>query len=259
MICIYKLIIIDDEHSICNGLCNYFPWEHVGFEVAAHFDNGKEALQYVMENKIHAVLTDIRMPVMDGIEFARQIAEKNLPVKIVFLSGYKDFEYAKNAIEYGVRSYILKPAKYSGLFETFTKVRLELDKEAYAFIPGKNAKKAIDEKFSVIDSVKIFVANNVRDITLEKAAEHCRLNPYYLSSLFHQQTGEKFYDYVLRIKMEAAARLLMDTNDKIHEISLSVGYANANSFSRAFKNYYNINPKEYRSSNSICTARSAEK
>ncbi|NMA67608.1 MAG: response regulator, partial [Clostridiaceae bacterium] len=73
----YKLIIVDDEKSIRNGLCNYFPWEQTGFETPVQFDNGKSALNFLMKNKVHVALTDIRMPVMDGIEFAKQISERN--------------------------------------------------------------------------------------------------------------------------------------------------------------------------------------
>jgi len=246
----YKLIIVDDECAIRNGLCSYFPWHDIGFEVVASFENGMQALEYIKKADIHAVLTDIRMPIMDGIELTRCIAEVKPSIKIVYLSGHRDFEYAKSALDYGVRSYILKPTKYENIFDTFTKLRLELDRE-YTLFPEKNDKAAIPVKLNVIESVKDYISNHVGDVTLENAAAHSRLNPYYLSSLFRQQTGEKFSDYVLKVKMDTAAKLLSETDNKIYEISLAVGYTSANSFSRTFKNYYNISPKDYRRAQDI--------
>ena len=243
----YKLIIVDDECAIRNGLCNYFPWGDIGFEVVTSFENGKLALDYLNANMVDVVLTDVKMPVMDGIELAKQIFESGLHTKIVFLSGYRDFEYAKSALDFGVRSYLLKPTKYEKIFDAFTKLRLDFDKERSA---GRSLEKedytVPGAKINIIDCVKAYVSENIKDVTLEGAAVYCRLNPHYLSSLFRQQVGEKFSDYVLKIKMQTAAKLLVETNAKIYEISLRVGYSNANSFSRTFRNYYNISPKSFR-------------
>jgi len=244
----YKLILVDDEIEIRNGLKNYFPWQDIGFEVIGTFGNGKQALDFLMHNHVDVVLTDIRMPVMDGIELIRKMKEMKIDAVCLLLSGYKEFEYAKNALELGVKNYIVKPTKYQQLCEVFTMLRMELDQKNL----NEQDRIGNDDSFKnantqLIEKVKSFVNKNYRELTLEKAAEHVRLNPYYLSSFFHQQAGEKFYDYVLRIKMKNASELLRKTNKKIYEISEMVGYTNANSFSRTFKNFYNLNPKEYRS------------
>ena len=244
----YKLILVDDEIEIRNGLKNYFPWHDIGFEVIGTFANGKQALNFMMQNSVDVVLTDIRMPVMDGIELIRKMKEMDIDAVCLLLSGYKEFEYAMSALEMGVKNYIVKPTKYQQLCEVFTKLRMELDqKKLNDQDKIGNIGSFTDANAQLIIKVKSFVNRNYCDLTLEKAAEHVRLNPYYLSSFFHQQTGEKFYDYVLRVKMENASELLRKTNKKIYEISEMVGYMNANSFSRTFKNYYNLNPKEYRS------------
>lgn len=244
----YKLILVDDEIEIRNGLKNYFPWHDIGFEVVGTFGNAQQALNYIAQNDVDVVLTDIKMPVMDGIELIRRIKELNADIECILLSGYKEFEYAKSAMELGVKNYIVKPTKYQQLCEVFTKLHMELDRKT---LSGQNKPEESDDSkdanAKLIEKVKSFVNQNYKELTLEKTAEHVRLNPYYLSSFFHQHTGEKFYDFVLRIKMKKASELLRKTNKKIYEISEMVGYTNANSFSRTFKNYYNLNPKEYRS------------
>ena len=115
----YRLIIVDDEFEIRNGLSRYFPWESVGFEVAAVFENVRGALDYIRRNPVDVVLTDIEMPGMSGIELARVIHEQRLPVKVIFLSAYKKFEYARDAISYRVVHYITKPTVHSEIFEVF--------------------------------------------------------------------------------------------------------------------------------------------
>ena len=102
----YRLIIVDDEFEIRNGLSRYFPWESVGVEAAAVFENARGALDYIRRNPVDVVLTDIEMPGMSGIELARVIHEQRLPVKVIFLSAYKKFEYARDAISYRVVHYI---------------------------------------------------------------------------------------------------------------------------------------------------------
>ena len=77
-------------------------------------------------------------------------------------------------------------------------------------------------------------------------AEYVHLNPYYLSTFFKQQTGEKFSDYVQRVKMEVAANLLERGDQNVKEVAVAVGYTNPNSFTRAFRQYYQCNPKDYR-------------
>lgn len=94
----YRLLIADDEYEIRTGLANYFPWDTVGFEVADLCSNGVEALSFIEKQTVHAVLCDVKMPIMDGLTFAKLLREKYPDVKLVFLSGYKDFEYVRKAL-----------------------------------------------------------------------------------------------------------------------------------------------------------------
>lgn len=91
----YKLIIVDDESSICEGIAACYPWAEMGFEVSGTFPNGKNALDYIERYLVDVVLSDIRMPKMDGLELASAISKGYPNITVVLLSGYAEFEYAR--------------------------------------------------------------------------------------------------------------------------------------------------------------------
>lgn len=248
----YRLIIVEDESEIRSGLCSCFPWEELGFEVVATFENGKQALDYILKEKVDAILSDVKMPVMSGIELARIICMYNFPIKIVFISGYQEFEFAQKAMKYGVRYYITKPAKYDEIIEIFSLIKKELDaqkadKSAILKEHIKESLPTLDNIDNVIDVIKNYIERNYKEATLETAAKLVYMNPYYLSRLFKQKTGKNFSDYLLEIRMKKAMELLKIPLYKTHEIGEMVGYKNPKNFTRAFKKYYGKPPSEFSS------------
>jgi len=250
----YKILIVDDEPRLRNGISNYFPWNEIGFEVVAEAGNGKEALEYIENNSVDVVFTDIKMPVMSGIDLAREIYNRGLNIKVIFLSGYKDFNYAQEAINYNVKNYVLKPTRYNELAEVFTKIKNDLDKESESRRAVEQPVKApefygIHEK--IITTVKEYVREHYNEVSLENVADLVHLNAFYLSKLFKRRTGQNFSDYVISVKMEKAAQLLREIDYKTYEVGNLVGYDSPKTFSRAFKSYFGISPKEYRDSSTI--------
>lgn len=122
----YKIIIVDDEKNIRDRLAQFFPWSEAGFEVVGIAENGAEALELIKHERPHAVLTDVRMPEMTGLELAKEIQTTFPDIKVVILSAYDDFKYAQDAIRYGVRGYLLKPLMKNDFFSVFTKLAEEL-------------------------------------------------------------------------------------------------------------------------------------
>lgn len=239
----YKMIIVDDEAEIRFGLKNYFPWNELGFEVVHACANGKEALEYIDNHPVNLVLTDIRMPGMDGIELARKLHERKSDFYIIFLSGYKDFHYAKEALKYGVKDYIVKPGKFEEIQEVFTIAKGKLDKEWNQL--NRKQKKYTE---NIIETIEEYIKRNYADIRLEDIANILKMSPNYISSFYKEKTGQNITNYVTKIRMEKAAELLADFHYKTYEISEKVGYHNPKNFSRVFKKYYGISPREYRNS-----------
>ena len=125
----YKVIIVDDEKLIRNGLITYINEEIDDFKVVGDFSDGQEALDYLEDNQdsVDVVITDIRMEKMSGIELAEQIRKRNIDVLIVFISGYEEFEYARKAIDFKVYSYLLKPMRFEQLDKLFSGLLKELN------------------------------------------------------------------------------------------------------------------------------------
>ena len=237
----YQLLIVDDEYEIRTGLANYIPWNTIGFTVAGQCQNGKEALDFIAAHTIHAILCEIRMPIMDGLELAKELYSRRSKIKIVFLTGYKDFEYIQQALRYRAFDYVLKPTRFEQISEVFGNIRHELDKEYGTEEPPEKKEPA-----DMINTIKRIVNEHLDNVTLESVSKEIYMNPFYISKLFKQKTGINFADYVTDCRMKKAVDLLNDYNCRIYEISEAVGYSNPKNFARTFKQYYGITPSEYR-------------
>lgn len=126
----YDILLVDDEKIELEALEHYVPWETMGLRVAGTARNGKEALEQMKLLEPQIIITDVRMPVMDGLEFARRAKQLNANVKIIFLSGHNEFQYIKSALNLEASGYLLKPVDVSELGETMEKMKSRLDSEA---------------------------------------------------------------------------------------------------------------------------------
>lgn len=125
----YRVMLVDDEFEIRNGLKLKIDWPALGFVIAGEAANGREALQLLERESFDLILTDIRMPVMSGIELLKQCAENFPRTQIIVLSGFDDFHYVKSALQCGARDYLLKPVIRGDLTQILGKLREELDAE----------------------------------------------------------------------------------------------------------------------------------
>ena len=106
---LYRIILVDDEEEVRKSIIRKIDWQAVGFTVVGDAENGEDALEKIEALEPDVVLTDIRMPYMDGLTLAEKIRQRYPSMKIVIFSGYDDFDYAKRAIKLNVTEYILKP------------------------------------------------------------------------------------------------------------------------------------------------------
>ncbi len=132
---VYKLMLVDDEYIIRQGLLKYITNNHSDIFETVALENGKEAMEYLNNNIIDIVITDINMPYVDGIELSEFIYNNFPMIKVVFLSGYKDFEYAQKSLEYNVSRYLLKPIEKNELSKILKKLTTELNEEELIKLP----------------------------------------------------------------------------------------------------------------------------
>src|SRR6056297_627823 len=125
----YRILIVDDEEMIRQGLTQIIDWKEIGFEIAGTARNGSKAIAIILKEPIDVVILDIKMPKMNGLEVSRYLYENFPSIKIIILSGYAEFEYAQKTISYNVFSYLLKPSRKDNIRELFLRLKKEIDSE----------------------------------------------------------------------------------------------------------------------------------
>lgn len=147
----FKLVIVEDEDNIRHSLECFIPWEKIGFQVVGAFSDGSDALAYLREHPCDAVLTDILMSRMSGLEMIGQLHEIHPAIKVVILSGHSDFGYAQQAISYQVAHYLVKPVDEDELMSVFQGLKEQLDSEAeeaaLAGVENRELKQMLQKNF----------------------------------------------------------------------------------------------------------------
>lgn len=167
----YTIVIADDEVELRQALIRRIDWEDVGFQVVGEAENGAEALELVEKLEPDLLLTDVRMPFMSGIELAREVREIRPTMQIAFLSGYDDFTYAQQAIQYNIISYMLKPISSVELTEELKKIKKKIDEKFEEF----TRKTAEQEQQSLTGFVMPLVLDAFQGSAEEDREETLRL------------------------------------------------------------------------------------
>jgi YesN/AraC family two-component response regulator len=243
----YTLLLVDDERDILTNLSTYFPWEKGGFVVVGQVETGQEALRFLQHQPVDLILCDIRMPGISGLEFAKQVKELALPTRMIFLSAYRKFEYAKEAFRYGVRDYLLKPPDFQELLDCLQRIRNELDAERESHpSDGGFLSGTLDP---TIQTIRTYLQGNLDHACLQRVASLVGMHPNYLSSFFKEKTGVPFSEYLTKLRMSKARQLLLDPQYSVQRVSGLVGYSNVKNFTRAFKFYFGFPPSALRRGN----------
>lgn len=241
----YKLVITEDVARTRRGLTSYFEQRNFGFQVVASFDNGRDALSYVLQNPVDVLLCDIRLPLLSGVDIARNLHGSGSRTRIVFISAYREFEYAVKGLEYGVETYLTKPIKQRELFDAFTRIRRDLDAQRVSCIDAEPLQSKTHAE-QVIELAKRFVESISDDVTLPEVAARVSMSPSHFSRYFHEHTGTTFADFRRSVRMKRAAALLRSVDKSIGDVSQEVGYDNPKNFARAFRKYFGMTPREFR-------------
>lgn len=146
----YRVLLVDDELEIRSGLKLKIDWAALGFTIAGEAQDGREALAYLERERFDLILTDIRMPVMSGLELLKQCAENYSRVKSIVLSGYDDFHFVKAALQCGAKDYLLKPVVRGELASILGKLKEELDSERQAATMDETVRHRLSESESVL-------------------------------------------------------------------------------------------------------------
>ena len=173
----YKILIVDDEELVRKAIVAKLDWAGIGFSEVEQAEDGEQALEIALRFKPHIVLTDIRMPFMDGLELAERLKVQLPQTKVIILSGHDEFEYAQEAIKAGVMDYILKPVHAAGLKELMEKARQLLDIELEEKEKLYKLKIQLHQSLPLLkDKFLVSLVNNsVSEHELEKRLEYLEI------------------------------------------------------------------------------------
>jgi len=263
-----RILVAEDEPGVRRSLVRML--NNLGYHEISEAEDGSEALQLIQGSYPEALLADIRMPGIDGLELFAKAALISDVIQCVYISGYDYFEYAQKAVSLGASGYLLKPVKDTELKLTLEKVEKKLeqikrvcdkptgmdesimtscvvretDKALNTVSDGMYMKKT---KNKYIEKAKEYISENYcRDMTQAEVAEFVHLNMSYFSRLFKQETGENFVDYFCNYRLNKAMELLKEGIYKSNEVSHRVGFNNEKYFYKIFKKKTGFTPGEFR-------------
>jgi len=239
-------VVAEDEPMIRDNLARRIPAAHGGFVVAGTAHNGVAALELVEELSPDLVVTDIRMPVMDGLALIARCRHNHPQVSAIIVSGYGDFHYARTALRYGVQDYLLKPVENADLSAALSRVWLCLAKADEDFASGPPPD--CDARGDLAAQAAGLLKESYRDrISIAELSERFRVNPAYLARAFKESFGVSPSRYAVDLRMAAARKLLeREPGLEVKEVAAGLGYSDQCYFSRAFKRIVGQSPQEYR-------------
>ena len=244
----YTVIVAEDEELLLNNLVQKIQKADPDFQVAGTAQTGDQALALIEQLSPDLVVTDIRMPVMDGITLLSRVREQFPFTKFIITSGFSDFEYARKAITLKVSDYLLKPVDPDELKEALTKIKKEFQIAGNDYEKIFNAQAAALTPSQIADLLKDFIVNNYsEDINLNLIADNLNYSPSYLTKIFCQVYDCTPSRYLINLRMSHAQRLLLhEPGLSIKQIGEMCGYHDQGYFSRIFKKYTGKSPLEFR-------------
>lgn len=258
------LLISDDEPAIRNGLAS-LPWTDHGISLVGTARNGIETLRFAEEKKVDIFLMDIRMPGMSGMEVGEAVLQRNPQARVIFLSGYGEFEYARRALAMQAYDYLLKPSSPSEILKCVERARdyvLRQREEERAsqtmtrdlknmsvLVAASQLVDQAEEEPGEQDIVRIveYISQHYQEpLSLASLAEHFHFNAVYLSRYIKNHSGYTFTEILTQIRMYRAAQLLKTTTLKNGEICERIGMGDERYWGQVFKKLYGVTPNEYR-------------
>jgi len=228
------VLIVDDEPLVRSSIRFTLQGIALRTHVVGEAENGEDALDQYRRLLPDVIITDIRMPGMNGLDFIAEVRRADPVTQFIIISGYAEFEYARQAMRHGVGDYVLKPIKARELEDALRNCATRLDDACLEAQPeGRQLVQYIREHFS-------------SPLSLDQMADKFNFSPKYISCLVKNEVGQGFSDFLLSLRMKAAIELLGRTRQDVKAIALSVGYEDQQYFHRVFKKKTGKTPVQFR-------------
>lgn len=236
-----RVVIVEDEELVRRGIALTVDWQSVDCTVAGEAANGEEGLEVIRRERPDLIVTDIKMPRLDGIEMLRQLRSEGNTAAVILLTAYSDFAYAQSAVKLGAADYLLKPFHDGELEEAVRRLELGEGKDpAGVELPTGGKSKYVME---VLRYVSGHYAEP--DLGISQVAADLGISEGHLSHVFKKETGRTLGSYIADYRIQKAKELLRDCRSKVYEVAEQVGYRDITYFSAAFKRAVGVSPSEF--------------
>lgn len=252
----YKVLIVDDEYWALQGVRNSFPWDKYGFEVVATATQAMEAYEYIKKLEPDVVFTDVCMPEMTGIELCRKSRDEGYPPLFVFVSGYDDYKYTREAIINGAFDYCLKPIDEEETDKILRRLKEHFDRqfEEDDVVPSEDIPeegergKTRDIYNREFKRMMEFINDNyTKPLLLKDLAKQFFINESYCCFLFNKHVGMSFSKYLNKLRIEKAMHIIEQNRTlSIDEVAEMTGYASYYHFNKKFKEVTGVSPAQFR-------------
>lgn len=244
----YKVLVVEDEERIRKGLLFLTDWLKAGCAVTGEAADGREGLRLIEELSPDIVITDVKMPFLDGIAML-EAAQKKCAFEAIILSGYSEFSYAQKAVSLGVTEYLLKPLDFKLLYRALEKScakraarRAEALRAAAQAAPPEPLRLPTRSSKYVARLLARIQSSYAEKLSLSDLSEEYGVSATHLNTQFKKETGCTFNDFLNRFRIQRAAELLQSGRLKVYEAAEAVGFADYKYFTQVFKKYTGCPP-----------------
>ena len=242
-----KIIVAEDEQRSREGLCRLLESMGEDCQLVGRAANGSAALDMLLQLKPDVVFTDIKMPIMDGMELIGQARVHGVRAEFVIISGYADFEFARKSISLDVAEYLLKPVTREDVERALDRVkeRLEGRRSGSDVRMGRLRERYPDAHPAVLRALDIIEAAYSSRVNQRDLAGELSVSPEYFSYLFSKNVGMTFSDFLRRFRVDRAKALYASGACPRGEVPYRVGFSDAKYFSQVFRAIEGVSPAEY--------------
>lgn len=246
----FTYVVAEDEDRMRDYVARKTAELEPRFRCAGTAADGEEAVELVERYLPDLLVTDIKMPVLGGLGLIERIRATNADMRVVIISGFSEFDYARKAIELGVDDYLLKPIDAEGLGEVLRRILIKLEAQAGTVEREYGLDRTGAREEELVKAVKVYLQENYREsYSLEKLAAAFDCKAAYLLRLYNKVAGSTPTQELIKLRVEKAKRLLVGHPSlEIKQVSSAVGYEDPLYFSRLFKRETGLAPSAFRES-----------
>ena len=244
----YTVVVAEDEELLLHNLVGKIEKTNLGFKVIGTAQTGQQAYEVVKELNPDLLVTDIRMPIMNGIELLEKVRNHYPLTRFIITSGFSDFEYAKSAIRLRVSEYLLKPIDPEELRAALLNIRNQFEIERSEYSSIFNAEMTRNPPEQIAEVLNNYLIHNYNiDINLNLIASSMNYSSSYLTKIYQQKYDTTPSKFITSLRITHAKQYLTHNPElSIRQIGELVGYHDQGYFSRIFKKQTGLSPFDYR-------------